>query len=478
MRLVALSLSIALLVTFGGCVTTGDGDRADKSAEPEVVFQPEPGLTARERLRKAIGLLEVGEGAHAKAELQAYLVEEPNGKLANKLLPQIDADPEQFFQEAYGSESFLYKMRSGDSLSTVAKRFLGDAMLFHVLARYNGIENPRTMNAGQVIRVPGKPPADVQIAEPPAASDGEQDDKAAEHPTQEAAAQPAQEAAAPTEEPAQETEEQAAADEAPADGGQPVQEAALDEPEAPTERESEVDTIQSMILEAQEQSAQGDFKKAAVHLEQGLQQFPDSDLIKGFAVANYLSFAEQLAAEGDLERSNVALERATQLDPANQEVKRRLAANHLARADQYIQAGQHGEALKLLNKAEELDPQNAEIKPRLASLEQWSKAEEMYVKGEGLRDNGQDILAYEAFVAALKIDPDHAEAEKERVRLIPAVSEHHYGEGVKALSGQDLDGALGSFNKALEINPDHTQAKLKRDQTLDLKKKLEAIPAD
>ena len=283
MRLVALSLIVTLLVPLSGCLATGQNGSAVRSAEPEVVFEPEPGLSSRERLLKAVGLLEVGEEAHAKTELVAYLAEEPRGKLANKLLPQIDADPQEFFQEAYGSESFLYKMRTGDSLSTVAKRFLGDAMLFHVLARYNGIKNPRAMKAGQVIRIPGKPPADLEqtAAQPesPADRGTEQDAQSVEDkPEQQAALPPAEEAA-------QEPGEGAPAEKAPAAVEQPAEEAAPVEPEvpAPTESESEVDTIQSMILEAQELSAQGDFKKAAVHLEQGLKQFPDSALIKGFA---------------------------------------------------------------------------------------------------------------------------------------------------------------------------------------------------
>lgn len=456
MRLVALSLVISLFVPLSGCLKVGGPNGAVRPAGPEVVFQPEPGLTSRERLLKAVGLLEVGEAAHAKTELLAYLAEEPKGKLANKLLPQIDADPQTFFQKAHGAESFVYKMRTGDSLSTVAKRFLGDAMLFHVLARYNDIKSPRAMKAGQVVRIPGKPPAEDRPAEQVALSPSD----AAPEESGEADGEPAEEA--------------------PVAGDQPAEEPAPAEPEvaAPTEIESQVDTIQSMILEAQELSAQGDFKSAAIHLEQGLEQYPGSDLIKGFAAANYLSFAEQLAAEGDLKRSNLALERSAELDPGNPEVKPRLAANYLALADRHIDAGRYGEALAALNKAEEFDPQNTEIEPRMANLERRIRADKMFTKGEGLREAGENIPAYDAFTKALEIDPGHVGAEKERALLVPVVVEHHYGEGVKALSRQDLNNALGFFDKALEIDPDHAPAQRQRDHALQLKKNLEAIPAE
>lgn len=466
MRLVALSFITMLLVPLSGCLTTGGSDDADQSAELTVVFPPEPGLTARERLRKAIGLLELGEAAQAKVELEAYLVEEPKGRLANKLLAQIDSEPQNYFQKAYGSESFLYTMKPGDSLSTVAKRFLGDAMQFHVLARYNGIQNPRELKAGKVIRVPGKPPVDLEQEamppEPPATDSTDQDGQNAEK-------KPAEPAVLPSDE------------EGPAEGDQPVERPAPVEPPvvaAPTDGESEVDTIQSMILEAQELSAQGDFKMAAIDLEEGLKQFPDSDLIKGFAAANYLSFAEQLSAEGELELSNVALERCAELDPGNPEVKRRLAANYLGLTDQHIEAGRYGEALASLNKVQEFDPGSAEIKPRRANLERLSKAEKVYAEGAGLRDAGEKVLAYESFVAALKIDPGHVGAEKERALLVPVVVEYNYGEGVKALSRQDLDKALGYFNKALEIDPNHAPTQRKRDHALELKKNLEAIPTE
>lgn len=480
MRLVALSFIMMLLVPLSGCPKIGGlgGSASRPAAEPAVVLPPELGLSARERLLKAVGLLEVGEAAQAKVELLAYLAEEPKGKLANKLLPQIDADPRNFFQKAYGSESFLYKMRTGDSLSNVAQRFLGDPMLFHVLARYNGIQSPRELKAGKVIRIPGKPPADLEqtavqteppaeLPEPPATGSTDQDGQTVDDtPDRD---KPVEQAEPPPDE------------EAPADGGQPAEGPAPVEPPvaaAPTDGESDVDTIQSMILEAQDMSAEGDFKAAAIHLEQGLKQFPDSDLIKGFAAANYLSFAEQLGAEGKLELSNVALERSAQLDPGKPEVKQRLTANYLALADQHIDAGRYGEALAALNKAEGIDPHNAEIKPRMARLARFSKANEMYTKGAELRDAGKIIPAYDAFMEALKIDPGHVGAEKERALLVPKVAGYNYGEGVKALSRQDLDKALGFFNKALDIDPSYTPAQRKRDQALELKKNLELIPTE
>ena len=131
--------------------------------EPEVVYSPEQGLTSRERLRKAISLLEVGQASQAKAELEAYLLDQPNSGLARDLLMQIDADP----QELFGPKFYTYKIKPGESISIVAKDRLGNAMKFYGLARYNDIENPREINAGQVVKVPGiRPPEPVVSRQP------------------------------------------------------------------------------------------------------------------------------------------------------------------------------------------------------------------------------------------------------------------------------------------------------------------------
>ena len=124
--------------------------------EPEVVtteepvFSAQPGLSAQERFRAALGLLEGGNAGQARAELIAYLEEKPRSAVARDLLRQIEAGPLEY----YPSEYREIALASGESLSTLAQRYLGDVYQFHALAKYNNIAEPRRLRAGQTLRIP------------------------------------------------------------------------------------------------------------------------------------------------------------------------------------------------------------------------------------------------------------------------------------------------------------------------------------
>ena len=109
-------------------------------------------------------MLETGNEEAAKRELQRALALDAQNALAQNLTRQIGTDP----VTVYGRESFAYTVRSGETLSLLAERFMKDKYLFYALARYNDIKVPRLVASGQVIRVPGKaPPAvDVRPREP------------------------------------------------------------------------------------------------------------------------------------------------------------------------------------------------------------------------------------------------------------------------------------------------------------------------
>lgn len=114
-------------------------------------------LTAREHIQNALNNLQVGQEAQAKLELDAALRHEPDNKVAKNLMGQVQADPVQFFA---GQGSFDYTVQQGESLSILAKRFLGDPLKFHILAKYNAIEDPSRLNPGRTIRIPGTKPTE------------------------------------------------------------------------------------------------------------------------------------------------------------------------------------------------------------------------------------------------------------------------------------------------------------------------------
>ncbi len=122
-----------------------------------------PGVTAKVEvqriLRVAPDWLDAGLEEKARVELEQASLLEPDNKQVSCLLRGITADPEA----TLGGESTPYTVRAGESLGTIAKRFLGDVCEFYILARYNNIKIPKQLSAGQTIRVPGK----IAVATPP-----------------------------------------------------------------------------------------------------------------------------------------------------------------------------------------------------------------------------------------------------------------------------------------------------------------------
>jgi tetratricopeptide (TPR) repeat protein len=123
---------------------------------PEPPPPPTPAMQAQSQkvAQGVVELLEAGNEEQARAELQRALTLDPANKLALNLQRQMTEDP----QATLGRESFPYVVRSGDTLSRIAGRFLGDIYSFHILARYNNIKVPRQVGEGTTLRIPGKAP--------------------------------------------------------------------------------------------------------------------------------------------------------------------------------------------------------------------------------------------------------------------------------------------------------------------------------
>ncbi|MBC3766662.1 LysM peptidoglycan-binding domain-containing protein [Neptunicella marina] len=141
-----------MLVLTTACVSTGGDSSSSTSSKTNStkIYKAQPGLSARERFVKALEHLENGEEGQAKAEINAYLLAVPKSTRARILLDQIEQDISNYFPK----ESFDVKLTSGESLSTLAKKYLGSPLKFYALAKYNDIDNASKVNIGQTIRIP------------------------------------------------------------------------------------------------------------------------------------------------------------------------------------------------------------------------------------------------------------------------------------------------------------------------------------
>lgn len=97
--------------------------------------------------------LQYGRYADGERRLRQYLARYPGDRAAQGLLRQLTADP----REALGAASRNYVVQQGDSYSTLAARFLGDASRFLILARYNGSNDPSALHVGDTVRLPTAP---------------------------------------------------------------------------------------------------------------------------------------------------------------------------------------------------------------------------------------------------------------------------------------------------------------------------------
>lgn len=138
---------------------------SEPAAAPAPVEEPAPAPAVhrseseiKQLLEAVRNALDQGQEDSAQEELQKILASDASNKLAQGFMRQIKDDPVAL----YGRESFPYKVSQGDTLASIAQRYMNDRDQFYGLARYNGIKVPRQLQLGQAIRVPGKARAPVK----------------------------------------------------------------------------------------------------------------------------------------------------------------------------------------------------------------------------------------------------------------------------------------------------------------------------
>jgi len=144
---------LLLIMLLQGCATPGGKDDPKESttvADTSAAYVPQEGLSAQQRFREALNLLEDGQPLPARAELIVYLEQNPGSDTGADLLQQIDLPALDYFPEDYRE----VQLAPGQSLSTLSKQYLGSIYQFYALAKYNGIAVPHSLRAGQTLRIP------------------------------------------------------------------------------------------------------------------------------------------------------------------------------------------------------------------------------------------------------------------------------------------------------------------------------------
>jgi tetratricopeptide (TPR) repeat protein len=136
--------SVFLFVVLAACST------AKKPAVPVV---PVAVVNTADRLDHAIALLQQGNAKDAEVELHAVLIANPDSKQAQYLMAQIETPVSGLFP----TKSFPVKLAKDDTLSSIARAYLGNPLAFYGLARFNNIAVPQSVVRGQTIRIPRTP---------------------------------------------------------------------------------------------------------------------------------------------------------------------------------------------------------------------------------------------------------------------------------------------------------------------------------
>ncbi|HEV2650596.1 MAG TPA: tetratricopeptide repeat protein [Rhizomicrobium sp.] len=143
--------SILLLAALAACST------ANKPAAPVV---PAVTVSDADRLDHAVALLQQGNTKDAEVELHTLLTQDPDNKQAQFLMAQIETPVTGLFP----AKSFSLKLAKDDSLTAVARTYLGNPLAFYGLARFNNIAVPQSVTRGQTIRIPKTPDALAALA--------------------------------------------------------------------------------------------------------------------------------------------------------------------------------------------------------------------------------------------------------------------------------------------------------------------------
>lgn len=434
------------------------------------VCPPGDTVTARKRWLNAVNALQGGDVAGAHTELQLALCREPENKTALALLQQIDQPPEALF----GPEWTEYTVLPGDTLSKISEKFLGDPLLFYGVARYNRIENPSLLKAGQVVRVPrSRAPAPPAAHPPPPPA-----------PPPPAAALPPiipKEPAVPA--PAAPADRMAPSASAIPTGGifegsvTVILSASDDTDPAPVIRYTldgtapdagarvydgplRLEKTATLRYAAWDASGNVSATRAETYTIQVPEQYREE---------------RQWIARGEYARALASLEAALARDAGDPQARELLVSACLSHARDLGTQGRWEQAQAVLQRAAAAAPGDPGVQAQLREAEKRVGVEQIYENGVRAAQMGEPEKAYSAFRKALELDPDHGPAKEGLAQVRRDAVEVHSKRALAAFRRQELDVAIAEWDQALAIDPDNELAKLRRAEAVDLKARFEQL---
>lgn len=144
-RFLTTLLAGAIIATLGGCAS-----KPGIQAKPEVKIQF---VSNAQQISQVVAALETGDTKRARNLLKSMQKRDPTNVQLQTLKMSLEANPTSIL----GTKSFAYTVKSGDRMTALSNRFLGDPLKFFLLARFNGLKDAQ-VTPGQIIQIPGNAP--------------------------------------------------------------------------------------------------------------------------------------------------------------------------------------------------------------------------------------------------------------------------------------------------------------------------------
>ncbi|MBV2096116.1 MAG: tetratricopeptide repeat protein, partial [Candidatus Thiodiazotropha sp. (ex Codakia orbicularis)] len=192
-------------------------------------------------------------------------------------------------------------------------------------------------------------------------------------------------------------------------------------------------------------------------------------------VEEALSSARGLHGEGNLSAAIYLLENESSQHPDSKELQKLLADYYNEHADQLINRGELNDARTTLEKLIILDSSDDQAINKLILVEDSIEAGKLMLAAQDQQNAGNLEQAYQTYGQVLTYDPENQIAKDSRLVVRDQLTDSYHRRAMQLFRKQELDDAIGFWNKILELNPNHSLAPGYKARALEMKQQLQKI---
>ena len=358
-----------------------------------------------------------------------------------------------------------HTIEPGQSISKLAQIYYGDFKQFHLIARYNGMEDATRVKVGDKVKVPkvtGLPfndPADMAVSQDQARPS--EADTATGSPMK-TAPQPDTYAYQP-------------------DTIPPV----APEPEEPQPDALTTDAVETTAPGQDEQALayrdagielfnQGKYEDAIFELNKAVEATPDDSQTKTYLAKAYFESGLALFNQQDFAAAREAFESALQYDPQCPQCPEYVEKSELGPAMAHRSGGmdhfnrnEFSQAISEFEQYLQIKPDDEEVR-QFISKAHFQKALIDYNKGDFM-------TATKGFGAALTYDSTCQKCTAYIAQSEESFKDAHYNKGVVYYGNQQLAEAIGEWEQVYNLDPGYKEVEQNLNKARDLMEKLEKI---